>query len=117
MTLLTDTESPEQVLINAFHLMYDNFPEAAMLVHKSKRIVALNEGAKTPDRIPGKICAKLGAPEMHAGCLAYKALSEQRAMYSAVSLNGRSLIVYWLPINGHPDYYIHFSVGNRDYSS
>lgn len=106
----------EAELAEAFQRMYGNFPESAMLLHKSKRIVALNDAARALGREPGNICAQLGPPEMHAGCLAHKAVNEQRAMYKAVTTpQGRSLIVYWLPVTGHADYYVHFSVGNIEY--
>lgn len=106
----------EAELAEAFQRMYGAFPKSAMLLHKSKRIVALNLAARDLGREPGNICAKLGPPEMHAGCLAHRAVSEQKAMYKAVTTpQGRSLILYWLPVIGYADYYVHFSVGNVDY--
>lgn len=32
--------APSQELIEAFHLMWDNFPEPVTLVHKSREVVA-----------------------------------------------------------------------------
>ena len=107
-------------LIEAFHLMFDHFPEAAQLTHKSKQIVALNPACEAMGRKVGMICAKHGAPEAHKGCLAAKAIKEQKAKWSKaerVILDGQNPVIFWLPITGYPDFFIHFGVGYmKDYS-
>lgn len=109
----------DEKLIEAFHLMYDHYPEAAQLAHKSKRIVALNPACEAIGRQVGMICAKHGPPEAHKGCLANKAIKEHAAMRTTPTapVPGQpQYCVFWLPVDGYPDYYIHFSAGHPSYN-
>ena len=47
----------DEKLIEAFHLMFDHFPEGVQLAHKSKRVVALNPACEAMGRKIGMICA------------------------------------------------------------
>ncbi len=111
----------DEALIRAFHLMYDHFPEPAQLTHKSKQIVALNPACKAIGREVGMMCIKHGPPEAHAGCLANKAIKNQTATWKTkptTSLNEQTGVIFWLPVDGYPDFYIHFAVGySKDYAS
>lgn len=109
-------EDPQE-LIDAFHLMYDNFPEAAQLTHKSRRIVAINPAGEGMGRHPGMTCIKHGPIENHKGCIAAKAINEQKPCWTIHESpgGGNKFAVVWLPVPGHPDYYIHFSAGNLSY--
>ena len=105
-------------LVEAFHLMFDCYPEAAQLTHKSKKIVALNPACEAFGRQVGMICIKHGSPESHKGCLANKAIKEQiykRNLHLAEIPAKREYSVFWLPVPGHPDFYIHFSAGHPSY--
>jgi hypothetical protein len=116
MDAITEQEAQ---LATAFHLMYDNFPEGVQLTHKSKRIVALNAAMRTRGREVGMLCATHGEAEHHRGCLATKALQEQRPRWrqGETKPNGLKPIVYWIPLPGHPDYFLHFAVGSQiDYT-
>ena len=73
-------------LIEAFHLMYDYFPEGVQLVHKSKRIIALNSACASFGRHVGMVCSKHGPPEHHKGCLANKTLKGHKACLLYTSL-------------------------------
>lgn len=106
----------DEKLIEAFHLMYDNYPESAQLTHKSMRIVALNPACKALGREVGMICAKHGPPESHKGCRAAKAVREQETKWTIKEdAEGRKFAVLWLPVPGYPDFYIHFSAGRLSY--
>ncbi|GEM_PF-96497 len=96
-------------LINAFHLMWDNFPEPVGLVHKSREVAAVNKGHFYK---PGDVCARSGHNGPHAGCLANQALSEKKAVAVARRnpAEEKDVITYWLPFDGYPDYFIHFSI-------
>lgn len=96
-----------QQLISAFHLMWDNFPEPVCMTHKSFEVVAVNPACKLINREPGMICIKQGSPEAHKGCLAQKALKEQKTEYVRKESNGVETLTYWLTIDGYPDYFIH----------
>lgn len=113
---LNALEIHEKELADAFNRMYGHFPGSAMLLHKSKRIVALNDTAQALGREAGQFCVKIGPPEMHAGCLANQALSTRRAVSKTANFNGQILNIYWLPVSEHPDYYIHFSLVNQEHS-
>lgn len=108
-------------LLQAFHLMYDNFPEPVQLTHKSRTILAINPAGKAAGKDVGLVCAKLGPPEGHKICQANKALKDQKTTWAyvdATPTGGRKFVTFWLPIAGYPDFYIHFSCGNRlDYSA
>jgi len=109
----------EAQLAEAFHLMFDNFPEGVQLTHKSKRIVALNDAMRARGREVGMICATHGPADSHRGCLANKALQEQgpRWRRAEAKPNGFKPIVYWIPLPGHSDYFLHFAVGSQvDYT-
>ena len=43
---MNDDFQVDEKLIEAFHLMFDHFPEGVQLAHKSKRVVALNAACK-----------------------------------------------------------------------
>lgn len=106
----TDHALPQSV-IAAFHLMWGNFPEPASLVHKSREVVAINKAHEKLGLLkPGMNCAKIGSPEMHKGCLAGRALSSREAAYRSMR-PGKDAVAFWLPLDGHPEFYVHFGVG------
>ncbi|MCD8352636.1 MAG: hypothetical protein LUC93_18695 [Planctomycetaceae bacterium] len=96
-------------LVAAFHLMYDRFPGACTLVHKTKRVAAVNPACKDIGREVGMICSKHGPPEAHKGCLANQAVAEHAAKRVQTTSYGAERVIYWLPVDGYDDYYIHFS--------
>lgn len=129
-------------LIEAFHLMYDHFPEPASLVHKSRLVMAVNPACQIIGRAPGMVCARQGAAEAHRGCLAGEAVRLHRARHKKIRIpvpasgeaggasspapaappanprgpelsppRFRDIIAFWLPVDGQPDFYIHFAVG------
>ncbi|HWR08073.1 hypothetical protein [Sporomusa sp.] len=105
-------------IIEAFHLMWDNFPEPVMLVHKTREIIAVNSACSKAGGTAGIKCSSIGSPEQHKRCLANQALASQRATYSKGESNGRTVIGYWIPLPGHPDVYVHFGVGTMiDYDT
>ncbi len=97
-------------VIEAFKLMWGNFPEPATLVHKSREIIAVNAAGRDFGREEGLNCAKLG-PEPHRGCLANQALATQKPAFSKSKMGEREIISYWLPIEGYPEYFVHFGIG------
>ncbi|MDR1396578.1 MAG: hypothetical protein LBJ14_02430 [Desulfarculales bacterium] len=101
---------PDHV-IAAFHLMWDNFPENATLVHKSRQVLAVNKAAeKTGICLPGTNCARIGS-QPHQGCLADKALAAGEARYVHIPLPDGEAVVFWIPLAGRSEYFLHFSIG------
>ena len=107
------------VVIEAFHLMWDNFPEPASLVHKSREVMAVNKAHGALGYLkPGMNCSKTGAPGAHKGCLANQALASGEAVYAVVKPAAKEIIAYWLPLDGHPEFFVHFGVGTTiDYKA
>ena len=106
-------------VIEAFHLMWGNFPEPASLVHKSREVVAINKAHEKKGVLkPGMNCAKMGEPGAHAGCLGNQALAAREAAYVVMQRAGKDLIAFWVPLDGYPEYFIHFGVGSSiDYGT
>ncbi len=99
-------------VIEAFHLMWGNYPDPASLVHKSRMVAAVNKAHEKLGVLkPGMNCARLGAPEAHRGCKAEQALASGEAAYAYMMKDGRERLAFWLPLDGCPEYYVHFSVG------
>jgi hypothetical protein len=106
-------------LIETFHLMFDHFPECVQLAHKSFLVIAVNSVASIIGRDVGMICAKHGSPEAHKGCTAQKTVREHKATWKAIPATEAGklgTVAFWLPIDGYPDFYLHFGVGvMKDY--
>ena len=99
---------PENV-IKSFHLMWDKFPGPATLVHKSRTIMAANPVGISLGRVVGIKCSTLPPASSHDGCLGNKALCEGRAQLKKVVTQEHQRMAYWVPIEGYPDYFLHFS--------
>jgi hypothetical protein len=99
-------------LEKAFQLMWGNFPEAVQLTYKNREVIALNKAGIKLGRTTGTKCSCRGKPEDHQGCLANQAMRTQQPMFKKLNFHGKEIITYWLPVDGHPDLFIHFSVGN-----
>ena len=111
---MNDDFQVDEKLIEAFHLMFDHFPEGVQLAHKSKRIVALNAACKSIGRDVGMICAKHGPAEAHKGCLAHKTIKNHVASWkkgAEPGPAGQEPVVFWLRVDGYPEFFIHCGVG------
>jgi hypothetical protein len=104
--------APSQEVIDAFHLMWDNFPDPVSLVHKSREVAAVNKAHYLE---PGVICARTGREGSHAGCRANEALKSGKAIVcpNHSEAEDKERITYWIPLDGHSDYYVHLSVRFR----
>jgi hypothetical protein len=104
-------QSELDALEKAFHLMWGKFPEPVQLTYKDREIIALNDASLKLGRAKGTKCSSRGAPEDHQGCLANRAMSRQEAVFRKITVEGKELLVYWLPLDGYPDLFLHFAVG------
>lgn len=98
-------------VIEAFQLMWGNFPEPVTLVRKSREVVSVNAACRLIGRVEGMNCATQGAPEAHKGCLANQALATQQPAFKKIKFGDKEIISYWLPVDGYPDLFVHFGVG------
>ena len=101
-------------VIRAFHLMWDKFPGPVTLVHRSRLVMAANPVAVSLDREPGVKCSQLPPASAHAGCLGNKTLDEGRAQLKLAVTPEYQRMVYWVPIEGYPEYFLHFSTALSD---
>ena len=104
--------APSQEALDAFHLMWDNFPDPVSLVHRSREVAAVN---KAHYMEPGVICARTGCDGPHGGCRANGALKSGKAAVwpHHSKTEDKELITYWIPLDGHADYFVHLSVRFR----
>jgi hypothetical protein len=97
----------EQKVIDAFHMMWGSFPAPVRLIHKSRKVLAVNETAKSMGMEIGVPCFSFGNPESHKACRANEALSTDKGQSLQVE-NGK--IKFWSPVRDCADVYVHFSV-------
>lgn len=98
-------------VIEAFHLMWGNFPENVTLVHKSRYVMAVNKVTEAMGIIePGMNCAKIGG-KPHKGCLADKAVASGEVKFVHIPLPDGEATGFWIPLEGYPDFFLHFNVG------
>jgi hypothetical protein len=95
-------------VIDAFHMMWGNFPAPARLIHKSRKVLALNEIAKGTGMEVGVPCFEFGNPESHKSCNANGALSSGKGQ--RMNVEQGSKIKFWSPVEGCPDVFVHFSI-------
>ena len=69
-----------QNVIDAFHMMWDNFPEPVMLIQKSRQIYAVNKKAASMGLNTEMKCSNRYKP--HRGCLCNKAADEKKPFTS-----------------------------------
>ena len=98
-------------IIRAFHLMWDNFPEAVTITQKSREIVAVNKKAAEYGLKAGIKCSSIGNPENHKGCQCDKAVDTGEAQFCTYEGAFGKAYGYWIPIPEKPEWVIHFGVG------
>ena len=94
-------------IILAFHLMWDSFPGSARLINSRHIIIASNKTAEENGFTEGVICARVGSPESHKGCMANHTLKTRTAQTDR-KLDDR--IRGWLPLEGYDDLFVHFTL-------
>lgn len=99
-------------IIRAFHLMWDNFPEAVMITQKSREIVAVNKKAAEYGLQVGIKCSMVGKPENHKGCQCNAACDTGEPVCCTYEGNFGKAYGYWIPIPEKPEWIIHFGVGH-----
>ena len=110
---MTEQEQIEKNLSEAFHLMYDGLPEPVQLCHKTYRIVAVNPAGEAFGRLPGQMCSQ-GCPALKAGLCRQAQMRKAGVTtwrYTEKTENAPRMTTFWIPVAGHPDYYVHFGIG------
>jgi hypothetical protein len=100
-------------ICNAFHLTWDMFPTAVLVIDKDRTIRDVNLYGRNLGIEPGAKCFQLTCQsEVHQSCRANLALKDgcaQRLTAYVAELQG-VYDSYWLPIPGRDDLYIHYSI-------
>ena len=102
-----ETKDSTEALIASFHRTWDAFPGIARLIDRQHRILASNPMAEKAGFIVGAMCAKIGEPASHRGCKMGKMFETGKSQTDQV-LPGR--IRGWFPVEGFPDFCIHFGL-------
>ncbi|MDR1241225.1 MAG: hypothetical protein LBM00_00335 [Deltaproteobacteria bacterium] len=100
-----------QKITDAFHLMWDNYPESVMLIRKDRTIIAVNRAGALAGREAGTKCSTLQPLENHKGCKADECAKNHSFTYRKKKGNLGDTVSFWLPVDGYPEYIVHFSVG------
>ena len=107
---MSEKKISEEEIIRAFHMMWDNYPEQVRLIDRSFRVVAGN-----PSYIAGggqaEVKCNVGDPELHRKCQAIAALSSGETRIVTNEIAGMEFEAYWVPVEGAPDYFVHFNNG------
>ncbi len=103
---MTDSE-----LISAFQAMWGNFPEPVTITQRSREMIAVNKAAEKAGLKPGVKCSSIGKPEDHKGCLCNRAIDSGQAVSVAYEGPFGKTYGYWIPVEGRPEWIIHFSAG------
>ena len=101
----------EQKVFEAFHMMWDNFPEPVMLIKKSRQIYAANKKAEAIGLSTQMKCSSIGEPSQHKGCRCNEAADGKKPVYITYDTPFGKTFGYWIPVAGAEEYILHFGVG------
>lgn len=100
-------------LVEAFQLMWGNFPDPMMLVHRDRTILSVNDACAAQGTAAGTKCFELN-PDPSAvengacrSCRANDALKAGSSIACDGDYSGRLIRGYWIPLKGASDVYIH----------
>jgi hypothetical protein len=98
--------------VEAFRLMWDAFPEPAMLVGESRKVLAANALARRLGVRPGCMCGGLAPLEVSAAHNPMERLQNTRsALVELADANGWPVLSYWVPVAGAGNMAVHFGIG------
>ena len=94
-----------------FHLFWDNYPAAVILIHKDRRIMEINKVAEERGYPVGVQCISMGEKKHHASCKLVNAMREKSTARDVgyIDFLGQVVDTYWIPLAGVDDFYIHFA--------
>ena len=101
---------PEETIVQAFHLMWDSYPEQVRLIDGTYRVVAGNPAYL---QAGGQVEVKcnVGPAEFHRGCQAQAALKSGET--KSVRHDEGGFESFWIPVAGE-GYYVHFTNGMNE---
>lgn len=105
-------------VISAFNMMWGLHPGPVMLVHVSRKIMAVNEAANKLGIAAGIFCYSLsGNSKVCPVCFANKALKQGQGIRNSAYVPAKKAFMdaFWIPIAGEQDLYIHFGNNISEY--
>jgi hypothetical protein len=114
---VTNEIKPE--ILNAFNMMWGNFPFLVVLLRKNRTILALNKKARELGVKEGMKCYQLSRGKgIHKECMADAALKEDISKRSVLYSPALKQVLdsYWIPVEGVNDLYVHFATDISDYA-
>lgn len=109
---MTDAKNDPR-LVEAFQLMWGNFPDPMMLVHKDRTILAVNDACAKQGSAAGTKCFSYNpdpaSVENNACkmCQANKALKAGTTIACDGNFGGQLIRGYWIPLKGSSEAYVH----------
>ena len=102
-----------------FHLFWDNYPAAVILIDRNRKIIEINKAAEERGYPVGVQCISMGEKKHHAGCKLHIALAEKAAVRDVAYLDflGQVVDTYWIPLAGAEDFYVHFANDITEYAA
>jgi hypothetical protein len=105
----------DEVLIESFHALWNNYPYMVRLIRKDRIVLAVNKASAAAGLETGVLCTKVGSKESHMGCLANLAMKEKLAKHQLAGAGAR--LKFWIPVEGRDDVFVHFTVPAAEYTS
>ncbi len=103
----------EEEIVQAFHMMWDSYPEQVRLIDRHYRVAAGNPAYTGAGGQTGVQC-NVGPAEMHRGCQAMSALSTGETKSIRHQAGDACFESFWIPVGGDGEYYVHFTNGLND---
>lgn len=98
--------------VEAFRLMWDAFPEPAMLIGEGRKILAANALGRRLGLSSGSTCEGLASLD---ASVAHNPMEHLRRTQSALvelgEANGQPVLSYWAPVAGTGNMAVHFGIG------
>ncbi|ADD68818.1 conserved hypothetical protein [Denitrovibrio acetiphilus DSM 12809] len=113
-----NTKTEEQVL-EAFHMMWDEYPSPVMLLSRRHDIITVNKAANTMGIPKGIKCHELTPGVSHAKyCRAAEALKTKTATRAVCKLETTEQVIdsYWIPVHEGGGYLLHFGNDITEYA-
>lgn len=98
--------------VEAFRLMWDAFPEPAMLVGDGRKVLAANALGRRLGITAGSRCGGLAPVEAPPTHNPMEQLRDTRsALVELAEANGEPVLSYWVPVTGTQNLAVHFGIG------
>ena len=113
--MIKDDYRKEDEVLEAFKIMWSKYPEPAMLINRGKRVMAVNWACRLVSPSVGSFCHEIGGcKDMNNSCLMYDCLDKCKAAHIKVDNGQKQWSIHWVPVEGHPDYCVHFFAGSGE---